>query len=191
MNTPTSLRELAEKAVADRGLSGRRLAFLAQDHGFELTHTTFNHLRAGTYKAHPSEDTLRALAWLAGVHEDVAFTLAGRPTPGPPLAEELPPGSDNLSPKARKVVIDLLRVLVTAEQGVDDRGNTTPITQAGQPPAQPNYQPGPDEAIGPGEAGYLAPPENYEYDLAADNTSSEGQQLRGPIDEIEEEGNRD
>lgn len=179
MNEPTSLRQLAEKAVNDRKLSGRRLAFLAQDHGFTMTPTTFNHLRAGTYKARPSEDTLRALAWLAGVPEEVAFTLAGRPAPGPPLADELPPGSDYLSPKARKVVIDLLRVLVTAEQGDDFRGNTAPMNQAGKKPAQPNYQPGPDLIVGPGEEGYVPPPPGYEYYLAADESRSEGRQIRG------------
>ncbi|MCT1366585.1 hypothetical protein M4D50_01035 [Rothia sp. p3-SID1597] len=176
MNEPTSLRQLADMAVADRGLSGRRLAALAQQHGFELTHTTFNHLRAGTYKARPSEDTLRALAWLAGVPETVAFTLAGRPTPGPPLAEELPPGSDNLSPKARKVVIDLLRVLVTAEQGDDSRGNTTPITQ-------PRYTPGPDTAITENEANYMPPPDQYA--LAADDTESEGARRHQQIEDNE------
>ena len=186
MNEPTSLRQLVEQAAKNRGLSGRKLSLLAQKHGFSLNYTTLNSIRSGTYKARPSEDTLRALAWLAGVPEEVAFTLAGRRAPGPPLAEELPPGSDYLSPKARKVVIDLLRVLVTAEQGDDFRGNTAPMNPAGKKPAQPDYQPGPDLIVGPGEEGYVPPPPGYEYDLAADESPSEGQQLRGPSDEGED-----
>lgn len=82
----------------------------------------------------------------------------------------------DLTETDKQTLLRLIMVMRTEAGG--NRGNTTPITQAGQPPAQPNYQPGPDEAIGPGEAGYLAPPENYEYDLAADEADSQGVQRR-------------
>lgn len=96
---------------------GRQLAFKAQDHGYTLAGTTLNHIRAGRYKSVPTDDTIKAIALLAGVSEEVAFTAAGQTVPGPPLADELPPGADNLSPKSRKVVLDMVRVLVDLEAG--------------------------------------------------------------------------
>ncbi|NVC23363.1 hypothetical protein E7Z53_07890 [Kocuria salina] len=107
---------------------------MAQKHGFAITSTTINHLKAGTYKSRPSDMTIRALGWLAGVSEEAAFTAAGRPAPGPPLADELPDGVNNLSPKARQAVIDLLRVLVAAEESGGD-AEAAPITRAGESPA--------------------------------------------------------
>ena len=86
------------------------------ENGFDVSHATINKIRAGTYKSTPSPETLKAIAWLAGVPETVAFEAAGMAAPGPPFAEELPPGVDLLSAKKRKVVIDLLRVLVDAEE---------------------------------------------------------------------------
>jgi hypothetical protein len=64
------------------------------------------------YKSRPRASTIRAIAWLAGVTEDVAFKAAGQPVPGPPFADELPPGVDNLPPKARRAAIEMLRALV-------------------------------------------------------------------------------
>lgn len=130
---PTSLRDLVDAAFARHQGSGRALASEAQRHGFQVTHATINAIKAGTYKSIPGDGTIRALAWLAGVSEAEAFTAAGRRVPGPPLADELPAGVDNLSPKARRAVIDLLRVLVDAEES-DGRGNAAPMNQpAGDP----------------------------------------------------------
>lgn len=43
-----------------------------------------------------------------------------RRVPPTPLADELPDGVDDLSPEARRTVLDLLRVLVVAETGARD-----------------------------------------------------------------------
>ncbi|KZM78369.1 hypothetical protein [Cellulosimicrobium sp. I38E] len=126
----TTLRDLAQRAVDERGLSGRRLADLAREHGFELTHSTFNWIRSGTYKSRPSPETVKAIAWLAGVPAAEAFTAAGLPVPGPPFADELPPGVDNLSPRKRKVVIDLLRVLIEDEERDGDDRDAAPTKRA-------------------------------------------------------------
>lgn len=99
--------------------SGRRLAEMAQKEGFALASTTFNHIRAGRYKSTPTDETIRAIGWLAGVGDEVAFAAAGRKAPGLPLADELPPGADRLSPKARKTIIDLTRVLIEYESDID------------------------------------------------------------------------
>lgn len=132
-----NLRDLVQIALTRHRTSGRQLAFMAQRQGFKITTTTINHLKAGTYKSTPSADTLRAVAWLAGVSDEVAFTAAGQPVPGPPFAQELPPGVDNLSPKARKAVLDMLRVLVDLESSADasnaePREQPTDIRSAGK-----------------------------------------------------------
>ena len=115
MNKPKSLRDLVEVAISRHDTSGRQLAFLAQRQGFTLATTTVNAIRQGTYKSTPTDETIKAIAWLAGVSDEVAFTAAGQPVPGPPFAEELPPGVDRLSPKTRKAALDMLRVLVDLE----------------------------------------------------------------------------
>ncbi len=79
-------------------------------------HTTINAIRNGTYKSEPSSDTIRAIAWLAGVSEATAFALAGRPAPGVPFKDELPDGVDQLSPKRRRIAVEMLRALIEAEQ---------------------------------------------------------------------------
>lgn len=113
--SPKSLKDLVELAVQRRDLSGLGLSQLAAKNGIKITTTTINAIRQGTYKYTPKAETLRALAWLAGVDEGVAFAAAGQPVPGPPFAEELPPGVDRLSPKSRRAAIDMLRVLVDLE----------------------------------------------------------------------------
>lgn len=120
MNTTNTLRELVEHAVVRHSTSVRQLGFMAQKAGFRVVSTTLNQIRNGTYKSVPSDDTIKSIAYLAGVDESVAFTAAGQPVPGPPLADELPPGADNLSPKSRKVVLDMVRVLVDLEAGSHD-----------------------------------------------------------------------
>lgn len=116
MNQPTSLQELAQLVIDHQGQSARQIALKASKLDLKLTYTTLNQMRSGTYRWEPREDTIRALAQLAGVSDEVAFTAAGKPVPGPPLADELPPGSDNLSPRSRAAVIDMLRVLIDLEQ---------------------------------------------------------------------------
>lgn len=138
MNASKNLQELLDDALVVQGLtSGRRLAEVAQAAGFVLTHTTVNAIRSGAYKSRPSEETLRAIAWLAGVSEAEAFTAAGLPVPGPPLADELPPGVDQLTAKARRVVIELLRVLVDTEAG-GEHVRSAPITHAWESQAPHN-----------------------------------------------------
>jgi transcriptional regulator with XRE-family HTH domain len=112
VNEPLSLRDLIETAAAKREASGLRLAEIAEAQGHKITVTTINAIRQGVYKSRPRASTIRAIAWLADVSEDVAFKAAGQPVPGPPFADELPPGVDNLPPKARRAAIEMLRALV-------------------------------------------------------------------------------
>ena len=117
VNETDSLKGLVEAAVERYDTSIRQLAFKAHEAGFKVTYTTLHQIRSGKYKSIPGEQTLRAIAYLAGVDDSVAFAAAGQPVPGPPLADELPPGADLLSPKSRKAVVDMVRVLVDLEAG--------------------------------------------------------------------------
>lgn len=130
MNDPQTLQDLVHEAKRKRGTSVRQLAFIAHDHGYKVTHTTLNAIASGTYKSEPREVTVRAIAWLAGVSVEDAFTAAGLPVPGPPFADELPPGVDYLSPKARRAVIELLRVLVDEEAGEELEDRSAPMNPA-------------------------------------------------------------
>lgn len=131
VNEPQTLRELAQAVVSTQQMSSRQIAMKAQRSDRKLTATTLNHMLAGTYKYQPTADTLRTLAWLAGVSEEVAFTAAGQPVPGPPLADELPDGADHLSPKSRRVIIDMVRVLIDLET-THDQHNSRPASQEDQ-----------------------------------------------------------
>ena len=115
---PPTLRALLELAFTKRQVSGRKLAEMAQQQGFALVSTTVNQIRSGAYKSQPSEDTLKAIAWLAGVPERAAYEAAGRRMPGKPFAEDLPPGVDNLGPKERKAAVEILRALVAQQERI-------------------------------------------------------------------------
>lgn len=132
--TPTSLKELAQLVIDVQGMSAHQIGKLAKREGLRLTDTTLNQMRAGSYKFTPREDTLRAMAKLARVDVEVAFHAAGLPVPGPPLADELPPGSDNLSPKSRAAVISLLRVLIDLESNHDEHPEHHDHPEAGERP---------------------------------------------------------
>lgn len=126
MKPTNSLPELIDLAVSKHKTSVRQMSFVAQKNGYRVTATTLNQIRNGSYKSKPSQETLAAIAWLAGVDETLAFAAAGQPVPGPPLADELPPGADNLSPKSRKAVVEMVRVLVDLETGNNEQRTSDP-----------------------------------------------------------------
>lgn len=146
-DTPISLRALLGQAFERHETSGRQLGMMAREQGFRVTGTTINQIRSGTYHSAPSPDTVRAIAWLAGVPEKVAFTAAGQTVPGPPLGEELPPGADNLPPKARKAVIEYMRVLIDQQEQIRELTQQLETAQAsersgGGAPAREDARPG-------------------------------------------------
>lgn len=126
MNNAESRQSLLDQAVVKRKTSIRQLGFAAQDAGYRVVGTTLGRIRAGRYESVPSAETIRAITWLAGVDESVAFESAGQPVPGPPLADELPPDTDNLSPKSRKVVVDMIRVCVGLETDNNEQRTSGP-----------------------------------------------------------------
>lgn len=137
MNEPQTLQTLVKRALGD-GTSGRQLAVRAEQAGHKVAFTTINAIAAGTYKSKPSAETIRAIAYLAGVSDEAAFTAAGYPLPGPPFADELPPGVDQLSARSRRAAVEILRALVEAETSQDGEGRAerpAPNTGAGETPA--------------------------------------------------------
>lgn len=87
--------------------------------GLSLNRTTASQIVRGSYKGEPSDGTIRAIGWLAGVDDEDAFAAAGRRSPGLPFAEELPPGVDDLSPKERRAAIEMLRTLVAQRREIN------------------------------------------------------------------------
>ncbi|AMS03281.1 immunity repressor [Gordonia phage Lucky10] len=126
----TSLRDLLQQAVDRRNADGREVSFRglqeeveaeesARPRGLSLNRTTASQILRGSYKGDPSDGTIRAIGWLAGVSDEDAFAAAGRRSPGLPFAEELPPGVDDLSPKERRAAIEMLRTLVAQRREIN------------------------------------------------------------------------
>ncbi len=96
----------AEEAVRPRGMS--------------LNRSTASQILRGAHRGTPSQATVRAIGWLAGVTDEVAFAAANQPAPGRPLVEELPAAADTLNDRERAVVIDVVRALVAQRQHSDE-----------------------------------------------------------------------
>ncbi|MGB3602761.1 MAG: hypothetical protein WBA38_04320 [Gordonia sp. (in: high G+C Gram-positive bacteria)] len=117
MNETQTLRDLVLKAK-DSGLSFRQMeekvaaAEARQPRGLRLNRTTASKIARGTHGGDAEDGTIRAIALVAGVPDHVAFAAAGRRTNGPPFADELPSGVDDLEPNERRVALDMLRILV-------------------------------------------------------------------------------
>ncbi|HJC61966.1 MAG TPA: hypothetical protein H9755_16850 [Candidatus Dietzia intestinigallinarum] len=141
MNAPRTLRELLEEASGHGELSTRRLEMkvdATREKGrlsSKLNRATIAQIVNGSNRKRPTDDTIRAIAFLAGVDDEVAFTTAGRRAPGRPFAEDLPDGVDDLTPKEREAAVYMLRVLVQQRRGLnhhEDQGTQDPPSD---PPA--------------------------------------------------------
>ena len=109
----TTLKDLLVQARVRHGnISGRALAELADEHGYHIDRTAVNTILAGTYRSRPTRGLVQAIAWLAGVDEEIALNAASLPIPGPPFADELPPDVDLLNPTQRHAVITMIRAFL-------------------------------------------------------------------------------
>ncbi len=145
MNETDTLRGLIAKARRERDKSVRQLALTAQEAGHKIVGTTLNAIEGGTYKSVPTAETIRAIGWLAGVTDEIAFAAAGRSIPGPPFAEELPPGVDDLTSPERRAAIAMLRALVAQRQEINryvDQPSSHPAAASGAPDEAPEDQEG-------------------------------------------------
>jgi hypothetical protein len=112
-----SLVELIDTAAARHGgVSGRRLAQIAQEAGHDITHATLNRIRQDTYLSQPSVASVRAIAYLAGVAEDTAFAAAGVTVARTGEPWHPPVEADRLDARQRKALGELIRAVVPDEQ---------------------------------------------------------------------------
>ena len=118
----TTLRDLLQHA-ADRGLSTRAMETdverTAKATGIDMriNRGTASLILSGKYKSTPSPSTIRAIAHLAGVSDNEAFAAADVPAPATPIPfrDEVFVEADSLSPKRRKVALEMIRALIEAQ----------------------------------------------------------------------------
>lgn len=122
-----TLADLLRRAIDDRtGAPLRDIQALVEaeeavrPRGMSLNRSTASQILRGAYRGTPSPATVRAIGWLAGVTDEVAFAAAGQPAPGRPLAEELPAAADTLNDRERAVVLDIVRALLAQRQRVHE-----------------------------------------------------------------------
>lgn len=90
MSKVETLADLLKVASArHNGASGRRLAEIAIAEGHDVSHATLNRIRQGKYSSRPTENTVRAIAFLAGVSDETAFMVAGSQAPAQRTFEEV------------------------------------------------------------------------------------------------------
>ncbi|GAA3962771.1 hypothetical protein [Gordonia caeni] len=101
MDKPSTLGELIDAASKrHNGASGRRLAELAQEAGYSLSHATINRLRRGDV-GKINQATIEALAHLAAVPLEVVMATA---------AGDTGPSPESLARDYSRIQADLLRV---------------------------------------------------------------------------------
>lgn len=121
---PLTLRDLVLKA-SDRGLSYRQMEEMVgaeearNPTGLKLNRTTASQIARGVYKGTTETGTVRAIALVADVPEHVAYAAVGQRVAGPPFRDQLPDGVDQLEPSERRIVLDLLRVLIAQREEIN------------------------------------------------------------------------
>ncbi|MGW4123676.1 hypothetical protein [Nocardia sp. NPDC004711] len=117
----TTLRDLLQ-AASDKGMSTRAMEkavdMAAKSSGIDmrLNRGTASLILSGKYKSKPSDSTIRAIAYLAGTPESVAFAAAGQLMPTISFRDEVPAEADKLSPRRRRIALEVIRNLLEAEE---------------------------------------------------------------------------
>lgn len=113
--TSKSLIDLIEIAATRHdGASGRRLAELAQRAGHDISHATLNRLRQGTYATRPSDASIRAIAYLADVSENVAFAAAAVAAPAA-VVYQAPAEAQRMTTRQRRALDELIRAFAAGD----------------------------------------------------------------------------
>ncbi|GAA3217879.1 hypothetical protein ACFP63_08870 [Oerskovia jenensis] len=139
---PQTLREVAQLA-SDRngGARGRELGRIAEAAGLTLSYTTVDRILSGKYFSRPAGKTLEALATLSGVPLERVHEVAGVPLPLAPLAEQLPPDADSLSPEQRSVVLGAIRQFAELNRALESARQVTEVVGNAEHPAPMNDAP--------------------------------------------------
>lgn len=112
-SNPTTLRGIAQTAKRrHNNYGGRGLARIAVENQHKITATTIDAILSGKYTSRPSPATLDALAYLSGETKATVYAAAGVPYHNVSLAEQLPPGVDELDVDERQAIIEIARTLV-------------------------------------------------------------------------------
>ncbi|AER47697.1 hypothetical protein DORI_48 [Mycobacterium phage Dori] len=199
VNAPT-LRDLLQQAMDKRAQAALPIDYRAVEQavkdeekarprGLALNRTTISQILKGTYKKVPEDGTIRAIGWLAGVPDEVAFTAAGHRPQGPPFATELPQGINDLSPTERRAALEMLRVLV-AQRQVINRYEAILASHQTAPPGTSDEAPQDQEVTPPREGGALldfTPPDVDDLGVAAQKGTSLGRRLRDAQDQDAED----
>lgn len=195
----TSLRDLLQQAVDRRNAQGQDASFRAlqeaveaeensHPRGLSLNRTTASQIVRGSYKGEPSDGTIRAIGWLAGVGDEDAFAAAGRRSPGLPFAEELPPGVDDLSPKERRAAIEMLRTLVAQRREINRyvASSSGPEESSASGEGAPTQKTRGRGSLPPAR---MAGDRQSDFELAhrRGRGKTKGEQLREQLDQIGEE----
>ena len=118
-NTPKSIHEVAQLASRrNGGVGGRALERLASQKGLTISRTTLDRMLRGSYSGTPDTQTIEALSVLASVPEALLRALTGVPEPLRPLAEDLPPDADTLTPEQRDTVLSVVRQFAKANRAL-------------------------------------------------------------------------
>jgi hypothetical protein len=119
---PQTLAQVVELAFVRTGASSSRaMQEYAQRHDFELTHSTINLIRKGTYPSRPKDKTLQALSFLAGVPLNTVRSLAQLPPKTlHPFAAQLPPDIDELEPRPRAALLEMARLMLDLQRRQGD-----------------------------------------------------------------------
>ncbi|WP_157181573.1 hypothetical protein [Actinopolymorpha alba] len=121
-----TLTDLLRLASQRHDASGRRLGDIAASNGWDITHTTINHILAGRYRSRPGPRTLEAIANLANVSLERVYAAADVPLPARRLADELPREADLLTPRQRTAVIEVIRAMVDAHGAAGESDTADP-----------------------------------------------------------------
>lgn len=145
VNAPT-LRDLLQRGIDRRAAQLLPIDYRALENavreeervrprGLSLNRTTISQILKGNYRGEASDGTIRAIGWLAGVADKVAFTAAGHQPQGLPFASELPQGVDDLTAPERRAALDMLRVLVAQRQEINRNEHAEDLDPSSKPDA--------------------------------------------------------
>lgn len=92
--------------------------------GHKVAHTTTNAILNGTYRHKPTADTLASYSRVAdryGIDGVRVFDAAGQPQRAGEFAQQLPDDVDDLDPRSRAFVLEMIRYLLEVEHGRRER----------------------------------------------------------------------
>lgn len=165
-DTPTSIQGVAQLASeVNGGFGGRAIERLAEAHGLVMSRTTFDRMRRGDYRGSPDAETISALAYLSQLSESAIRQIVALPEPLKPLADDLPPDADTLTPEQRAAVLAVVRQFANANRALERHEREQP--HGSQAQGTPNRRAAGSAATHDDDVDAPAPPTENDCGLAA------------------------